>query len=94
MGKTVRPDSQSTASGKPIPYLSVVQPHTRMRRAIAARLTESTRDAPHFFVRGTPRVDKLLRLRARLNDPRSVRVSVNDLVVKAAARAACPNYQQ
>ena len=62
-------------------------PHTRMRRAIAARLTESTRDAPHFFVRGTARVDKLLRLRARLNDDGAVRVSVNDLVLTAAARA-------
>jgi pyruvate dehydrogenase E2 component (dihydrolipoamide acetyltransferase) len=80
-------------------------PHTRMRRAIAARLTESTRDAPHFFLRGTARVDKLLKLRARLNNPvndsgdrldvvsnsdarlDAVIVSVNDLVVTAAARA-------
>jgi len=62
-------------------------PHTRMRRAIAARLTESTRDVPHFFVRGTARVDKLLRLRASLNDSGSVRVSINDLVVTAAGRA-------
>jgi len=58
-----------------------------MRRAIANRLAESTRDAPHFFVRGTARVDKLLKLRGRLNDYGSVRVSVNDLVVLAAARA-------
>jgi pyruvate dehydrogenase E2 component (dihydrolipoamide acetyltransferase) len=70
-------------------------PHTRMRRAIAARLTESTRDAPHFFLQGTARVDKLLKLRARLNgsgdssgnDSGAVSVSVNDLVVTAAARA-------
>jgi len=66
-------------------------PHTRMRRAIAARLTESTRDAPHFFLRGTARVDKLLKLRALLNEPGkdsgAVLVSVNDLVVTAAARA-------
>lgn len=62
-------------------------PHTRMRRAIANRLAESTRDAPHFFVRGTVRVDKLLKLRGRLNDYGAVRVSVNDLVVLAAARA-------
>jgi pyruvate dehydrogenase E2 component (dihydrolipoamide acetyltransferase) len=70
-------------------------PHTRMRRAIAARLSESTRDAPHFFVHGTARVDKLLKLRARLNgsDGRpgkntgAASVSVNDLVVSAAARA-------
>jgi pyruvate dehydrogenase E2 component (dihydrolipoamide acetyltransferase) len=65
-------------------------PHTRMRRAIAARLTESTREAPHFYLRGTARVDKLLRLRQRLNDSgtaSSVKISVNDLVVTAAARA-------
>jgi pyruvate dehydrogenase E2 component (dihydrolipoamide acetyltransferase) len=62
-------------------------PHTRMRRAIGARLTESTRDVPHFYLRGTARVDKLLRLRARINGSGSVRISVNDLVVTAAARA-------
>jgi len=62
-------------------------PHSRMRRAIAARLTESTRDTPHFYLHSTARVDKLMRLRARLNDSGSVRISVNDLVVKAAARA-------
>jgi len=62
-------------------------PHTRMRRAIAARLTQSTTEAPHFYVRGTARVDKLLKLRVRLNDYGSVRISVNDLVVLAAARA-------
>jgi pyruvate dehydrogenase E2 component (dihydrolipoamide acetyltransferase) len=62
-------------------------PHTRIRLAIATRLTQSTRDAPHFFLRGTARVDKLLKLRARLNDSGTVAVSVNDLVVTAAARA-------
>jgi pyruvate dehydrogenase E2 component (dihydrolipoamide acetyltransferase) len=70
-------------------------PHTRMRRAIAARLTESTLQAPHFFLRGTARVDKLVKLRAHLNEPAAgadtvpgtVRVSVNDLVVMAAGRA-------
>jgi pyruvate dehydrogenase E2 component (dihydrolipoamide acetyltransferase) len=58
-----------------------------MRRAIAARLSQSTRDAPHFFLRGTATVDKLLKLRARLNDSGAVVVSVNDLMVTAAARA-------
>ena len=66
-------------------------PHTRMRRAIAARLSQSTREAPHFFLHGSARVDKLLKLRARLNDSGNdsgkVLVSVNDLVVTAAARA-------
>jgi pyruvate dehydrogenase E2 component (dihydrolipoamide acetyltransferase) len=66
-------------------------PHTRMRRAIAARLTQSTRDTPHFALHGTARVDKLLKLRARLNGfgakSEAISISVNDLVVSAAARA-------
>ncbi len=62
-------------------------PHSRPRRAIAARLTQSTQEAPHFYLRGSARVDRLLDLRAELNSGDDVRVSVNDLVVKAVARA-------
>ena len=62
-------------------------PHTKLRRLIAARLTESTRTAPHFYLRGSARVDRLLGLRAELYDGAQVRVSVNDLVVKAVAQA-------
>jgi pyruvate dehydrogenase E2 component (dihydrolipoamide acetyltransferase) len=61
-------------------------PHTRMRRAIATRLSESKQTVPHFYVRATCRVDKLLALRAELNAGPD-RVSINDLILKAAARA-------
>ena len=63
------------------------QPHSRLRRTIAARLTESKQSAPHFYVRGTARVDALLALREQLNDGATARVSVNDLIVMAVARA-------
>jgi pyruvate dehydrogenase E2 component (dihydrolipoamide acetyltransferase) len=63
------------------------QPLSRMRRAVATRLTESVTTAPHFYLRGTARVDALLQLRADLNDGADVRVSVNDLLVKAVAKA-------
>ncbi|HVD29588.1 MAG TPA: dihydrolipoamide acetyltransferase family protein [Mycobacteriales bacterium] len=61
-------------------------PHTRMRRAIATRLGESNREAPHFAIRGSARVDSLLALRAQLNAGDGQRVTVNDLVVAAVAR--------
>ena len=61
-------------------------PHTRIRRAIAARLTESKTTAPHFYVRGTAEVDALLAMREQVNGG-SQPVSVNDLIVKAVARA-------
>jgi pyruvate dehydrogenase E2 component (dihydrolipoamide acetyltransferase) len=62
-------------------------PHTKLKRLVASRLTESKLTAPHFYLRGTARVDRLLGLRAELNEGAQVRVSVNDLVVKAVAHA-------
>jgi pyruvate dehydrogenase E2 component (dihydrolipoamide acetyltransferase) len=62
-------------------------PHTRMRRAIATRLAESHRAAPVFTIRGSARVDALLAVRKDLNEATDVRISLNDLVVAAAARA-------
>ncbi|WP_127129397.1 dihydrolipoamide acetyltransferase family protein [Georgenia sp. SYP-B2076] len=61
--------------------------HTGMRRAIARRLTESKSSVPHFYVTADCRADELLDLRARINTVGTVKVSVNDLVVKAAAAA-------
>jgi len=61
-------------------------PLTKQRRLIATRLTYSKHEIPHFYVQGSARVDALLKLRAELNEEAAVRVSVNDLVVKAVAR--------
>lgn len=66
-------------------------PHTRLRRAIAARLTESKQSAPHFYLRATVRAERLLALRAEVNEGTDAgggsRISVNDLVLKAVAAA-------
>lgn len=62
-------------------------PHSRLRRAIANRLVESKQTAPHFYLRATVRADRLVALRAELKEGASVRISLNDLVVKAVAAA-------
>ncbi|WP_189134796.1 2-oxo acid dehydrogenase subunit E2, partial [Wenjunlia tyrosinilytica] len=62
-------------------------PHTRLRRAIAARLIQSKQTAPHFYLKGSARLDALLELRRQINDASPVRVSVNDFLIKAAAIA-------
>lgn len=66
---------------------SVEIPHTGMRKAIARRLTESKSTVPHFYLTTECKVDALLALREQINAFSTVRVSVNDLVVKAAAMA-------
>jgi pyruvate dehydrogenase E2 component (dihydrolipoamide acetyltransferase) len=61
-----------------------------MRRTVARRLTESARDIPHFPLTIDVEIDALLAARARINgllEPRGIKVSVNDLVIKAAALA-------
>lgn len=63
------------------------EPHSKVRSAIASRLTFSKQSVPHFYVRATPRVDALLALRKELNAAGGQKVSVNDLVVRAVARA-------
>ncbi len=62
-------------------------PHTRVRRTIARRLVESTSQVPHFYLTAECRVDRLLELRRELNAIGTVKISVNDLVVKAVAGA-------
>ncbi len=62
-------------------------PHSRIRLATARRLTESKQQTPHFYVRATVRVERLLALRAEINADAPKRVSVNDVIVKAVAAA-------
>lgn len=65
----------------------VTAPHTGMRRAIARRLTESKSTVPHFYVTADCKVDALLELRKSINESSPVKISVNDIVVKAVASA-------
>ncbi len=61
-----------------------------MRRTVAARLTEAKQTIPHFYLRRSVRLDTLLAFRAQLNaqlEPRGVKLSVNDFIIKACALA-------
>jgi pyruvate dehydrogenase E2 component (dihydrolipoamide acetyltransferase) len=61
-----------------------------MRKTVAARLTEAKQTIPHFYLRRDIRLDALLKFRSQLNkqlEARSVKLSVNDFVIKACALA-------
>jgi len=61
-----------------------------MRKTIAARLTEAKQSVPHFYLRRDISIDALLRFRSQLNkqlEPRGVKLSVNDFIIKACALA-------
>ncbi|MGW2047701.1 dihydrolipoamide acetyltransferase family protein [Streptomyces sp. NPDC001858] len=80
-------DRQSIATPA-APQRFVDVPNTRMRAAIARRLTESKQHTPHFYLRAGVRVDALLELRQQINaGGLGVKVSINDMLVKAVASA-------
>lgn len=62
-------------------------PHSRIRQATARRLTESQQQVPHFYLRATVRAEALLALREEVNADAPVKVSLNDLLVKAVGAA-------
>jgi len=62
-------------------------PHTRLRRAVATRLTASKQQIPHFYVKRTVVLDDLLALRAQLNEVSERRISINDFLIRAIAVA-------
>ena len=63
------------------------RPHSSMRRAIARRLTESKTTIPHFYLTADCDVAELLDLRKKLNEVSQVKISVNDMVIRAVAAA-------
>ncbi len=61
-----------------------------MRTTIAARLTEAKQSVPHFYLRKDIELDALMKFRAQLNktlEPRGIKLSVNDFIIKACALA-------
>ncbi len=62
---------------------------SRMRQAIGRRMAQSKREAPHYYVTVTVEMAEAQRLRSQLNATlgEEAHVSVNDLLVKASAKA-------
>jgi len=92
--------AQAAAVSKPAPAPAVtagpdeipqeVVKLSNMRKVIARRLTESMQQSPHIYLSVDIRLDPLLKLRGELNaslELRGVKLSVNDLLIKALALA-------
>jgi pyruvate dehydrogenase E2 component (dihydrolipoamide acetyltransferase) len=85
------PEPHPPVGGPPPPAADVEEvPLSAMRRVVARRLVESMQSAPHFYLTVTVDAEPLLAFRAELNRqlaPRDedLKVSVNDLIVKACA---------
>mgnify|MGYP000565812005 FL=1 len=88
-GDAVQPVAVSRTASAAVPAEERFVLHNAMRRVIADRLQQSKQTAPHFYLSVDCDIDNLLAARRALNEAAedSVKISVNDMVVKATAAA-------
>ncbi len=81
----------ATASGATTPALGQESFHeekvSQMRKVIAKRLAESKFGAPHFYLTMEINMDKAMEARKSMNEISPVKISFNDMVIKASAAA-------
>ncbi len=88
------PAATPAPAAAPAPFTTDI-PHeasklSNMRKTIARRLTEAKQTIPHIYLTVDVQLDKLLKLRAELNkalEAQGVKLSVNDLLIKALAKS-------
>jgi pyruvate dehydrogenase E2 component (dihydrolipoamide acetyltransferase) len=81
---TAKPTTQPILSGQE-GYTDI--DNSQMRKVIAKRLGESKFGAPHFYLTMEINMDNAMIARAQMNEMSDVKISFNDMVVKAAAMA-------
>lgn len=88
------PAAQPTAEAPAITFPKVVGeesyedvPASQMRKAIVKGLTASQFGSPHFYLTMNIDMDKAIEARASMNEVSPVKISFNDIVVKAVAAA-------
>jgi pyruvate dehydrogenase E2 component (dihydrolipoamide acetyltransferase) len=85
---TAAPQPQLAPASTEIPHETVKL--SNMRKTIARRLSEAKQTVPHIYLTVDIHLDALLKLRGELNkglESRGVKLSVNDLLIKALAMA-------
>ena len=63
------------------------KPVSQMRKVIAKRLSESLFTSPHFYLTMSIDMDSAMQARTKINEFASVKISFNDMVLKAVAVA-------
>ncbi len=84
-----RPAAGAPSPASPAPVSTEVVGMSRMRQTIARRMSQSKREAPHYYITMEIDMTEAQRARGQLKEvfQEEFRVSVNDLIVKATAMA-------
>ncbi len=85
---TTAPATATATAAAPAGQVSFTDtPVSQMRKVIAKRLAESKFTAPEFYLTMVINMDKAVESRAKLNDVSKVKISFNDMVLKACSLA-------
>ncbi len=70
--------------------LKIIEPSS-IRKIIASRTTKTKNEVPHFYLTIETRIERLMNLRVKINEKNKIKISFNDLIVKACALAIKKN---
>ena len=93
-GRIIKRDIDSNNIAEEIPTTTFdgdISTPSTMRKVIAKRTLEAKQQIPHFYLTVESNVDKLINLRKKINENNSIKVSFNDLIVKAISLAMKKN---
>ncbi len=91
-GRIVKRDIENYSPSIASPSVTGVEsfsttPVSQMRKTIARRLGESKFSAPHFYLTMEIRMDNAIEARKEMNQYAEIKISMNDVIIKAAAGA-------
>ncbi len=89
-GRIIKKDIQNFELQINDENISVIEPSS-IRKIIAERTTQTKNEVPHFYLTIETRMDRLINLRKKINLNSNVKISFNDLIVKACAMAISKN---
>ena len=89
-GRIIKKDIQNFELQINNENITVIEPSS-IRKIIAERTTQTKNEVPHFYLTIETRMDKLINLRKKINLNSDVKISFNDLIVKASAMAIAKN---
>ena len=85
-GRIIKRDFDKEYNVKSNEGVSIIEPSS-IRKIIADRTTKTKNEVPHFYLTIESRVDRLINLRKKINKNNNIKISFNDLIVKACAIA-------
>ncbi len=85
-GRIIKKDFDQIINKNKNENISIVEP-SNMRKIIAERTLKTKNEVPHFYLTIETRMDRIISLRNKINKSNQIKVSFNDLIIKACALA-------